>query len=267
MARDMYRKLPPPGGTPRQVAEVVNNLIEGKSNNTGEFTLNTSYATTTTIYNERIGVNSVILLMPASDAAETDVAPYGEFISTSQQLAPSVGNTAVVTFDSTHESNGVYLDGSNPSRIYVRNNGIYKVLFSLQLANANNDSEYADVWFRIDGTDEAETGKRFGLPARKSNGDPSHLTGTTFHMLELTAGQYIEIAGATSSTDISLEAFASTTTPYTRPAIPSAICSVQAIAASSYGSIYISSQQQGQATVSHFANDTANKTYKYVIIG
>lgn len=263
----MYRKLPPPGGTPRQVAEVVNNLVEGKSNNTGEFTLNTGFATTTTITNERIGVNSVILLMPASDNAETDVAPYGEFISTSQQLAPSIGSTAVVEFDTTHESNGVYLDGSNPSRIYVRNNGIYQVMFSLQLANDNNDAEHADIWFRIDGTDEVETAKRFGLPARKSTGDPSHTTGTTFHMLELTAGQYIEIAGATSSTDISLETFAASATPYTRPEIPSAAISVQAVAASSYDSIYISSQQQGQATVSHFANDTANKTYRYVIIG
>lgn len=263
----MYRKLPPPGGTPRQVAEVVNNLVEGKSNNTGEFTLNTGYATTTTIYNERIGENSVILLMAASDSAEGDTAPYGEFTSTTQQLAPSFGNTAVVTWDTTHEADGVYLDVSNDSRLYVRNDGIYNVLFSLQLANANNDAEYADVWFRVNGTDIATSGRRFGLPARKSNGDPSHLTGTSSHVLDLNAGDYIEIAGATSSTDISLETFASTTTPYARPDIASAQATVQYIAPYSMDNVYVSSQQQGQATVSHFANDTANKTYRYVIIG
>jgi len=50
MARsDMYRKLPWTGGDPRSVAEIVNNLVEGKSNNTGTITLNTGNATTTTM--------------------------------------------------------------------------------------------------------------------------------------------------------------------------------------------------------------------------
>jgi hypothetical protein len=31
--------------------------------------------------------------------------------------------------------------------------------------------------------------------------------------------------------------------------------------------IYTSSQGQGTATITHFANSTANKTYKYVVIG
>jgi hypothetical protein len=64
MARsDMYRKLPWTGGDARSVAEIVNNLVEGKSNNTGDFSTATS-TTTTTLSNERIGFNSVILLMP-----------------------------------------------------------------------------------------------------------------------------------------------------------------------------------------------------------
>ena len=87
MARtNMYRKLPFQGGDPRLVAEVVNNAMEGKTNNTGEVTLNTSWASSTTLYDERIGFDSVILLMPVSDAAETATAPYGDFTSTTQQL-------------------------------------------------------------------------------------------------------------------------------------------------------------------------------------
>lgn len=61
----MYRKLPFLGGDPRSVAEIVNNLVEGKSNNTGEFSTTTS-ATSTTLNDERIGFNSVILIMPLS---------------------------------------------------------------------------------------------------------------------------------------------------------------------------------------------------------
>ena len=78
-ARSMYRKLPFQGGDPRLVAEIVNNLVEGKSNNTGHIDLNTSWATTTTLYDERIGFDSVILLAPLSDSAEASTAPYGEF--------------------------------------------------------------------------------------------------------------------------------------------------------------------------------------------
>ena len=59
----MYRKLPQIGGTPREISEVVNNLVEGKSNNTGEF-VTTALATSSTLSNERIGLNSVILFMP-----------------------------------------------------------------------------------------------------------------------------------------------------------------------------------------------------------
>jgi hypothetical protein len=269
MARpDMYRKLPWLGGNPREVAEVVNNLVEGKSNNTGFLTLDTGWATSTTLFDERIGNNSVILFAPSSDSAEADTAPYGEFTSTTQQLAPSAGNTAVVTWDTEHEVNGVYIDVSNDSRLYVRNGGIYDVVFSLQLANANNDAEYADVWFRVNGNDIATSGRRFGLPARKSTGDPSHVTGTANHVLDLNAGDYIEIAGATSSTDVSLETFAATTTtPYTRPAISAAQATVTYTAPYSMDNLYVSSQQKGQATVSHFANNTSGKEYKYAIIG
>ena len=60
---DMYRKLAWTGGNPREVAEIVNNLVEGKSNNTGDFST-TITSTSTTLYDERIGFNSVILFMP-----------------------------------------------------------------------------------------------------------------------------------------------------------------------------------------------------------
>ena len=69
---DMYRKLAWTGGNPREVAEIVNNLVEGKSNNTGDFTTAVS-ATTTTLYDERIGYNSVILFTPMNDKAAQEM--------------------------------------------------------------------------------------------------------------------------------------------------------------------------------------------------
>ena len=260
---DMYRKLPWTGGDARSVAEIVNNLVEGKSNNTGEITLNTGWATTTTLYDERIGYNSYISLMPVSDAAEADTAPYGSFSNNTDQTAPSVGSTAVVVYDTTEESNGVYL--SNSSRLNVRNAGIYNVQFSLQLVNKDNVAQYADVWFRVNGTDIPRTASRFDIPARKSSTDWSHVIGTVNVFLDMNANDYVEIAGTTSSTLVALESYPEDT-GIPRPAIPAAIVTVNYIAPLSMDNVYISSQQTGQATISHFANNTAGKTYRYIVV-
>jgi len=268
MARsDMYRKLPWRGGNPREVSEVVNNLVEGKSNNTGTFTLETGYATQTTIFDERIGKNSVILLEPESTSAETSALPYGEINSTTGQTAPSTGTTAVVEFDNITVTNGIYQDGTNDSRVYVRDAGVYNVMYSLQLINTTNDGQYADVWFRINGTDVADSASRFGLPARKSSGDPSELIGAMNIFLTLDADDYIEVAGGVSDVGVELWYDGASVSPFTRPAIPSVILTLNMISGGSYGNVYVSSQQKGQATVSHFANNTSGKEYKYVIIG
>jgi hypothetical protein len=260
----MFRRLPPFGGDQRAVAEIVNGIMDGKTNNTGLVTLATGNATTTTITDARIGIDSTILLIPSSDAAEADAAPYGCFTNNSDQLSPSVGSTAVVVYDTTEEASGVFL--SNSSRLNVRNYGIYNVQFSLQLVNLANDAQFADVWFRLSGTDVPRSASRFDIPARKSAGVPSHVIGTVNTFIEMQAGDYVEIAGTTSSTDVSLEHYiADAVIP--RPAIPAAIVTVQYIAPLSFSNVYISSQTNGSAVVSHFSNDTADKTYKYVIVG
>ena len=260
----MFRLLPVFGGDPRNISEVVNGIMNGKTNNHGTVTIATGNATTTTIYDERIGYDSKIILIPFSDAAETDAAPYGAFSNNTDQTAPSAGTTAVVVFDTTEESNGVYL--SNTTRINVRNAGIYNFQFSLQLQNSTNDGQYADIWFRVNGTDVVRSASRFGIPARKSTGDPSHLIGSMNIFLDLAANDYVEIAGAVSDVGVTLEHFpADTGIP--RPAIPAVILTVQYVAPFAYSNVYVSSQQPGQATISHFANDTANKTYAYVVIG
>jgi hypothetical protein len=67
-----FRSLPPFGGDERAVAEVVRGIMDGKTNNTGRITLATGNAITTTLNDERIGYDSLIFLVPVSDAAEAD---------------------------------------------------------------------------------------------------------------------------------------------------------------------------------------------------
>ena len=260
----MFRTVPVFGADPRALAEVLRGAMNGKTNNHGTITLATGFATTTTLYDERISPDSKIILIPFSDAAEMDSAPYGAFSNNNGQTATSTATTDVVEFDSTEQSQGVYL--SNTTRIYVRNGGIYNLQYSLQLKNSNNDFEYADVWFRKNGTDIPNSASRFGLPARKSTGDPSHLIGAMNIFLDLAAGDYIELAGSVSNTTVALEYLAADAI-IPRPAIPAVIFTVNYVAPMAYSNVYVSAQAKGSATITHYANDTANKTYAYVVVG
>jgi hypothetical protein len=260
----MFRVLPPYGGDQRAVAEIVNGIMNGKTNNTGTVTLATGNATTTTINDARIGVDSKIIVIPYSSAAYSDRLPNGQFAKTDDQMAPSAGATAVVTFTDTEYSDGVYL--SNSSRVYVRNAGRYNCQFSMQLTNFANSLEYADVWFRKNGTDIVRSASRFDIAIRKSAGVPSHLIGTVNTFVDMSAGDYVEIAGVVSSTDVKLTSYAADV-GIPRPAIPAVIFTVNSITPSASTNVYVSSQDKGTATLTHFANSTANKTYAYVIVG
>ena len=259
-----FRTLPPFGGDQRAVAEVVRGVMDGKTNNTGRITLATGNATSTTLYDERIGYDSLIFFVPLSVAAENDAAPYGEFTRNTSQTAPLAMTPAAIQYDTTEESSGVYLSSS--SRLYVRNAGTYNVQFSIQLAGDDTALQYADVWFRKNGVDIPRSASRLDVPIRKSAGDPSHVIGTVNIFVELAAGDYVEVVGLVSATTVSLISYAATTSP-DRPIIPAAIVTMQYIAPAASTNIYVSSQQQGSATLQHWSNDTADKTYGYIVVG
>ena len=259
-----FKSLPPFGGDQRAVAEVVRGVMDGKTNNTGSITLATGNATTTTLYNERIGYDSLIFFVPISAAANADSMPYGAFQDSTNQTAASTTAAYAITLNTTDYSNGVYV--SNSSRMNVRNAGVYNLQFSIQFKNTTNSSQDIDVWFRKNGTDITASNSRFGIPARHSSNDPSHLIGALNYFIELAANDYLEIMWRVTDTSVSIEAFAAGTSP-TRPAVPSVITTVNYVSPNASSNIYVSAQQQGQATVSHWANSTANKTYGYIIVG
>jgi len=67
----MFRRLPTFGGDPRAVAEILNGAMDGKTNNTGTITLETGNATSTTLYDARISIETKIVLIPfSSDCSE-----------------------------------------------------------------------------------------------------------------------------------------------------------------------------------------------------
>lgn len=149
--------------------------------------------------------------------------PHGAFHDDTDQVAASTTTAYPVVFSNTDISNGVTL--ASGSRLTVAVDGIWNVQFSLQIKNVSNDGQDFEIWFRKNGTDIDNSNSRFHISARKSTGDPSHIIASLNFFVSLVAGDYVEIVGKVSSTDVSLEHFAAGTSP-TRPATPSAIATL-----------------------------------------
>lgn len=261
VVNQQYRNLNPAGGSPREISEVVNNLMNGKSNNTGTITLATGNATTTTIYNERIGYNSVILLTPISSAAGNNLVPYASYQNTVDQTFAAANTAYTVALNTTDIADGSYLSAN---KIYVRNAGTYNLQFSLQLANTTTQIDATEVWLKVNGVDVAGTASKFDVPAKHGSSD-GYLIAVANFFVTCNAGDYIELGIAIAATGTYIEAYAAQTTPFARPSIPSSV--VTLTLASPIQSPYVSAQTKGSATLTHYANSVSDKTYGYVVVG
>jgi len=146
--------------------------------------------------------------------------PYGAFQDSTDQTAANTTTAYAITFDTTDFSNGVTL--SNSSRLNVVTAGLYNCQFSIQFKNTTADTQDVDVWFRKNGTNIDKSNSRFGLAPRKSAGDPFHIIGAMNFFVDMAENDYIEIMWRPTSTGVSIEHYAASSTP-TRPAVPSVI--------------------------------------------
>jgi hypothetical protein len=265
----MFRRLPPFGGDQRSVAEIVNGIMDGKTNNTGTVTLATGNAVTTTITDARIGVSSSIILIPSDDVSSTLFFPYLAVQDDTDQVATTTTAVNIMSFSTTDYALGASLVDN--SKLKVDYSGLYNVQFSAQFVSTVNDPEFIDVWFVKNGTNVPASNSKFGISQRKSAGVPSHMIGALNFFIALQKDDYVQLAWRPSNIGVSIEHFDAATTP-TRPVTPSIIATVSYLSSNGYTSnlfteAYISAQTNGSATISHPANTVAGKTYKYVIVG
>ena len=149
--------------------------------------------------------------------------PYGAFQDSTDQVAANTTTAYPITFNTTDFSNGVTIASS--SRITVADSGIWNVQFSIQFTNTTNASHDVDVWFRVNGTNVANSNSRFGFAPRKSLGDPFHVVAALNYFVSLNANDYVEIMWRPTDVGVTIEQYAASSTP-TRPAVPSAIATV-----------------------------------------
>jgi hypothetical protein len=149
--------------------------------------------------------------------------PHGAFQDSTDQVAANTTTAYAVTFNTTDFSNGVTIASS--SRITVADTGIWNIQFSIQFTNTTNASQDVDVWFRVNGTNSANSNSRFGFAPRKAPGDPFHIIAAMNYFLTLNATDYVEIMWRPTDVGVTIEQYAAGSSP-TRPAVPSAIATV-----------------------------------------
>lgn len=146
----------------------------------------------------------------------------------SDQLATADNTPTLVLWDTLESGEGFTLNNDGTATALYA--GVYQINFGLQYANTANAQHDVFVWLQVDGVNVERTAVSFTMPARKSSGNPSYLLAYSSCTFAINPNQKIALYWATDkayvaspSTDgVYMEANPAITSPYARPAIPSA---------------------------------------------
>jgi hypothetical protein len=180
-----------------------------------------------------VGLDTQVLLADSSTAtglkwgtntAATPLGYYGAFEDVTTQSAVLANTDYPVKFNTVNLSNGVSVvnDGSgNPTRVTLANTGIYNIQFSLQLEKTGGAGNMiVDIWVRKNGVDIPSTTGKVVLTGGVS---ASPVIAAWNYVLDLAAGDYVQLMWATSNTNVVIIAVPATP-PH--PSIPSSILTV-----------------------------------------
>jgi hypothetical protein len=135
------------------------------------------------------------------------------------------GGTGTYTVGTSQEVVSTTITGALPSKITTDYAGIYNMQFSIQFTNTDTQIHDADIWFKKNGTNIANSNSRFSVP-NSHGGVDGHLIAALNFFVDMDPGDFIEIMWHTDDIKISLQHLPTATSP-TRPATPSAIVTMQ----------------------------------------
>lgn len=158
--------------------------------------------------------------------------PHISASDTTDQLASASDTPTLVLWNVLESGSGFTLNPSGSATAAYA--GVYKITYSLQFVNTDNVAHDASVWLKVNNTDVPRSATIFSIPARKSAGVYSYVCGYSEATFTLAAGDDVELYWAASqayatspaTAGIYIEHIAAQTSPYARPAIPSAIGSI-----------------------------------------
>lgn len=125
--------------------------------------------------------------------------PYGTFSTTAAQTLGV--NTATVISGSWLQEDVNKTSLKNSNRIYVEETGDYFFQFSAMITKSSANSGTADIWFRKNGVDLPRSNTRVTLA-----GSGAEVTMTVGIILDLSAGDYVQLVGSASTSNTQLSA-------------------------------------------------------------
>jgi hypothetical protein len=182
-----------------------------------------------------------ILGQLATNAAPTVLQiPFIAASDNAKQYATAANTPTIVEWSTLDEGSGFTLNVDNTATAQV--SGIYKITYSLQFANDDNDIHDAIVWLRVNGltsaADVPNSTTVFTLQARKSASLPNFVCGYSEVVFQLAAGDFVGLwwgtdlpATSGGATGLYINYRAAQTTPMAYPAVPSAIGSITFVSA------------------------------------
>lgn len=156
------------------------------------------------------------------------------------QYATAANTPTIVQWNTLDADSGFTLNANSTATAQIA--GVYKITYSLQLANNDNAIHDAIVWLRINGStstaDVANSTTIFTLQARKSALLPNFVCGYSEVVFALNAGDSVglwwgtnQAATSGGAKGIYIDYRAAQTVPMAYPAVPSAIGSITFISA------------------------------------
>lgn len=142
---------------------------------------------------------------------------YGSFYDTTTQTAAAINTAYAMTFNTTDLSVGV-TRGSPTSRIYVDRPNVYNIQFSAQVDKTSGGVALVWIWLRKNGTNVPDSAGQVRI-----QGNDAELISAWNYIIQLNAGDYIEIMWEVDSTSVILLAEAASAV---HPSVPSVILTV-----------------------------------------
>ena len=173
--------------------------------------------------NVSIGTNLTFSsgVLSATSSTSTVGSPgyYGSFYDTTTQTVASTTTAYVIGINSTALNNGVSITSSN--RITFAYAGIYNIQYSIQLVNSDTVNHEANIWFRQNGTDIADSNTQVTVP-----GSHGGINGAQCLCVNLfvnaAANDYVQLVWQADNTSVSIATFAAGSSP-TIPVTPGVI--------------------------------------------
>ena len=178
------------------------------------------------------GTGAVTVTALGGSTYNTMTGSYGSFYDTGSYAITSTAAVYSMSLSTTVISNGVYVNGTDHTKIFFTNAGIYNLEFSAQFTNSNSQNQNVDIWIRQgnDGgssTDLVDSNSIVTIPNKTGAVDGAVISAWNL-FINAAANDYVQIMYAGSSTAITLATVASQTGP-TVPRTPALIVTAQRV--------------------------------------